>query len=59
MTPALEEEWKRLNAPPEVRTYSEPVTIEAEFERYQDMEIDKDPPSLNAVTEIIDEVSND
>jgi len=55
MTPALEEEWKRLNAPPEVRTYNEPVTIEAEFERYQDMEIDEDPPSMKEVTEIIDE----
>jgi len=54
LTPELEEEWKRLNAP-EVRTYNEPVTIEAEFERYQDMEIDQDPPSLKAVTEIIDE----
>jgi len=56
LTPELEEEWKRLNAPPEVRTYNEPVTIEAEFERYQDMEIDQDPPSLKAVTEIIDEL---
>lgn len=55
LTPELEEEWKRLNAP-EVRTYNEPVTIEAEIERYQDMEIDEDPPSLKAVTEIIDEL---
>jgi len=60
MTPALEEEWKRLNAPPEVRTYNEPVTIEAEVEKYELMEVGSDEtPSLKTLTEIIDEVSAD
>jgi len=58
MTPALEEEWKRLNEPPEVRTYQEPVTIEAEIQKYEFMEVGSDnPPSLKTLTEIIDEVS--
>ena len=60
MTPALEEEWKMLNAPPEVRTYNEPVTIDTEVEKYELIEIDSDEaPSLKTLTEIIDEVSAD
>ena len=60
MTPALEEEWQLLNAPPEVRTYNEPVTIETEVEKYELIEMDSDEaPSLKTLTEIIDEVSAD
>lgn len=60
MTPALEEEWQLLNAPPEVRTYNEPVTIDTDVEKYELIEIDSDEaPSLKTLTEIIDEVSAD
>jgi len=60
MTPALEEEWKMLNAPPEVRTYNDAMTIDAEVEKYELIEVGSDnPPSLKTLTEIIDEVAPD
>jgi hypothetical protein len=60
MTPALEEEWKMLNAPPEVRTYNDAVTIDAEVEKYEFIEVgSKNPPSLKTLSEIIDEVVPD